>query len=449
MSRWIAALLAVALVIVAGYVLFLNPDPVVVRLTPERTVTWPLAGALLVSFALGGLVVGAVATVRAGARGWRSWRAERRARRQAREAAVTARAQELVWAGDYTQAREELLRGAGGVPSDATRIMLLAETHLHEGNPAAARQALEDGLVRVGLEPHLLALLAEAAERLGDPRGAADALERARHAQPDSPRLARRLRDVYAAAGRFAEALAVQGDILLRVRDRDTLAHEEHALRGLRYQAALAEPEPRRAARLLLSLVREDPTFVPAWVGAGDGFVRAGRRFSARRAWERGTRHVPAVVLCERLERLNADDRKPERTTRLYRRLLRRHPQAQAVPLLFARHLIMQGALDQAGEVLSGLPAAVAGHPLVHVLWGELHRRRGDHTLSADTFTRAFGPELGLVAPYRCAACRRSAEVWAGFCDECRRWGTFEARAERRDPSHLGSRTGRESIASE
>src|SRR5205814_10710436 len=97
----------------------------------------------------------------------------------------------------------------------------------------------------------------------------ADRLERARRARPGSPRLARRLRDVYAASGRWTDAAALQGEIVLRIHDAPTLAAEEQAMRGLRYQAALAETDPGRAARLLVGLAREDTGFVPAWVSAG------------------------------------------------------------------------------------------------------------------------------------------------------------------------------------
>jgi tetratricopeptide (TPR) repeat protein len=429
--RWVLALTAAVLVIGAGYLLFLNPDPVAVRLTPERTFTPPLAGALLAAFVAGALVAGAVAGVRAGARGWQRWRGNRLAQREARRAALTARAEQLVWAGDYTQARTELLRAERGAPGDAARLVLLAETHLHEGDPAAARKILDDGLMQLGFEPRLLALLAEAAERAGDLRGAADALERARIGQPDSPRLARRLRDVYAAGGRWHEALALQGEILLRMRDPQALAREEQVSRGLRYEAALADGDHRRAARLLLGLAREDPHFVPAWVSAGDRFAAAGSRLTARRIWERGARRQPALVLLERIERLNASEHKPERTTRLYRRLLRRHPTSPALRLLFARHLLAQGALDQADEVLTSLPSSVAGHPVAHALWGELHRRRGNHSLAADTYARAFEPELGLVGQFRCAVCRTAVDAWSGYCAECRHWGTLRARAER------------------
>jgi tetratricopeptide (TPR) repeat protein len=430
LTRWLVALVVALLAILAGYFAFLNPDPVVVHLSPERTMTWPLAAVLLASFAAGGLLVGLMASARAARRAWGRWRAVQRNRRAARQAAATARAQELVWAGEYRQARTELLRGGTNEPTDANRLALLAETHLHEGDPGAARTLIEEALPRVGNDPRLLDLLAEAAERSGDLQGAADALERARAGQPESPRLARRLRDVYRAAGRWSEALALEGEILLHVHDRAALAGEEEVLRGLRYQAALAEPDPRRASRVLLGLAREAPTFVPAWVSAGDLLAGAGRRLAARRAWERGVRRRPAVVLLERLERLNADAGRPERTTRLYRRLMRRHAQTPAIPLLLARHLIGQGALDQAADVLSGLAPPLAADPLVHALWGEVHRGRGNHSLAADSYRRAVGAEPGLASAFRCAVCRHAAERWVGYCGECGRWGTFEARAD-------------------
>jgi tetratricopeptide (TPR) repeat protein len=430
LTRWLVAVLAALLLIGAGYVMFLNPDRVVIRLTPSRTMKPPLAGALLTAFAVGAAVVGLAAGVRAGTRGVRSWRAERRRRREARRTQATTRAQELLWAGDYAQARAELLRAERGVPSDAQRLVLLAETYLHEGDAAGARKLLDEGLHKVGLEPHLLDLLAEAAERSGDVRGAADALERARQAQPDSPRLARRLRDIYAASERWSEALALQGEILLQIHDPEALAAEERVLRGLRYQAALAERDARRAARLFLGLAREDPTFLPAWVSAGDALVAGGRRLAARRVWERGARRHAAAILLERIEQLNAAEGKPERTGRVFRRLIRRHENSAVVPLLFARHLIGKGDLAEAEAVLSAIPAPHSGNGVVHALWGELHRRRGNHSLAADSYARAMGGETGLVAPFRCAVCQRATETWAGYCPGCRQWGTYRARAD-------------------
>jgi len=430
MTRWLVAAVAALIAVLAGYLLFLNPEPVSVRLTPAWTVDAPLAGALLVAFAAGALLVGFVAAARASARGWRSWRAGRRTAREAKRAQATAHAQQLVWAGDYAQARAELLRVENSAPTEAQRATLLAETYLHEGNLADARRIVEEALANLGLDARLLDLLADIAERAGDQRAAAEALERARSLQPASPRLARRLRDVYAASERWPEAMALQGEILLHVRDMDVLRTEEQVLRGLRYQAALAETDPKAAVRLLVALTREDPSFVPAFVSAGDFLERNGRRMAARRAWERGARRRPATVLLERLERLNASEGRPERTARLLRRLRRRHPDDGPLFLFLARHLILRGALDEATEVLAALPAPVAGDPLAHALWGELHRRRGEHHIAADTFVRAYGTDLAVVTPFRCRVCRRATDRWAGYCRECRHWGTYGSRME-------------------
>jgi thioredoxin-like negative regulator of GroEL len=432
MTRWLLALVAALLLIGAGYLAFLNPEPVVVHLTPARRVTPSLAVALLVAFMAGAVLVGLGAAMRASARSWRSWRAARRSRRAIRHAASTARARDLVWAGDYAQARAELLQGERKAPADTARIALLAETYLHGDDPHAARTLLEQGLTQVGLEPRLLDLLGEAAERTGDVRGATEALERARLAQPDNLRLARRLRDVYAKADRWAEAATLQAEMLLRIHEPRRLVAEEQLLRGLRYQAALAGSDVRHQARVLVGLAREDPGFVPAWVSAGDLLVRAGRPVAARRVWERGARRRPVTVLLERIAQLN--ENRPERTTRLYRRLRRRHPEAHALPLLLARHLIAHGTLDEAEHELSALPAALAGHPLTHALWGELHRRRGNLTLATESFQRALAPDGGLLTPFRCANCRSAAPAWQAYCATCRRWGTFRSPVELSTP---------------
>ncbi len=430
MTRWLISIAAAVVAIAAGYLVVLNPDAVAVHLRPGRTVNPPLAGALLAAFAAGVFVAGLLASARAGAHGWRSWRERRVARRAARHAAGTARARDLLWTGHVEQARAALVGRREELPGDAQRLALLAETYLRENDASGARRLLEQGMTRTGLEPRLLDLLAEAAEHLGDLRAAAEALERARLGEPDSPRLARRLRDVYVAGGRWEDALAVQGQILLRVRGRTALAAEQAVLRGLRYQASLSDPDARRAGRRLIAVAREDPGFVPAWVSAGDVFAGAGRTFAARRAWERGVRHRPAVVLLERLERLNTNTRRPERTTRLYRRLQRRHPDAAALPLLLARHLISENRLEQAAGVLEGLSDALASSPFALTLWAELARRQGHHERAAELFARAAGPRLGLDAPFRCTICRRHSETWERYCPRCRRWDTVRARVE-------------------
>jgi lipopolysaccharide biosynthesis regulator YciM len=199
-------------------------------------------------------------------------------------------------------------------------------------------------------------------------------------------------------------------------------------MRGLRYQAALADPDSWKALRQLRGILREDRSFVPARVSAGDLFVREGRPTLARRMWERGARRRPAAVLLQRIAELDAREKRPERTTRLYRRLLRRHPDA-ALRLLFARHLVEQDALDDAAAVLRELDAPVASGPVAQTLWGELYRRQGHHDQASAAFAQGLGPAFDARA-FRCASCGRAIDAWEGYCPACRRWDTARAGAE-------------------
>src|SRR5262249_47108799 len=84
-----------------------------------------------------------------------------------------------------------------------------------------------------------------------------------------------------------SSALAAQDGRVPRFGAGAARARGERAMRGRRYQPALDGAGPPRAARLLLALAREDPSFLPAWVGAGDVLAQSGRRVRARRVWER------------------------------------------------------------------------------------------------------------------------------------------------------------------
>jgi tetratricopeptide (TPR) repeat protein len=429
MAYWLVATLAAGLAVAAGWLYLLNATPVVLTWGPDRTLTLPLGAVVLAAFAAGMLLVGLVALAGALARRWRGLRARRQARRAARHEATTVRAQELVWTGEYAQARAELLRRPAELTSDRTRVALLAEAHLHEGDPAAARRVIDEALPRLGADPdpHLLDLLATAAHETGDLRAATDALARAHQIRPGSPRLLRRLRDLHVAAGDWTAAVVVQQELLLGLRAPAALAAEERVMRGLRYEAARAESDDRLAAKRLAALAAEAPEFTAAWVAAGDRWVAAGRPAVARRTWLRGLRRHPQPVLLERLERHHDALGVPDRMGRAYRALRRKQPDDALIALYHVRWLLRREALDEAARELATLPEAARDGAAATTLAGELARRRGDTAAATAAWARAMGPDLGFTTPLTCVKCGHSAEQWAGTCTRCGEWNTLRA----------------------
>jgi lipopolysaccharide biosynthesis regulator YciM len=161
-------------------------------------------------------------------------------------------------------------------------------------------------------------------------------------------------------------------------------------------------------------------------VSAGDLFLTAGKPAKARKVWERAAEHRPAAVLLERLEELNAGEREPERTTRLYRRLLKRHPTERSLPLLFARHLLARGDKDLATTTLEEAGAAGSSSPAATALWAESLRQHARHDEAAAAFARALGPGLGLSGPFVCGQCSAMQPAWQATCGSCRAWGTLD-----------------------
>jgi predicted Zn-dependent protease len=399
MNRWLAATVVLAVALAVGAIAFLNGgDPQPVHLTPSHIVELPLGTALALAFAAGAAVIALMAAASAGGRAWRRWR----------------------------QRRVQTRRRAA-----LTRERLHAETLLVAGDADGARTRLTEAVTTHGDDERLLELLAGASEQSGDVAGAIAAIENARTRLPASPLLRRRLCALYATAGRWDDALALETE-LVRSLGGAAAAAEAPTLCGIRFEAAVADPEPSRVLRRLLALAREHPGFVTAWVAAGDRLRAAGRRLRARRAYERGARVRPALVLLERGAELDAAERHPERTVRTLRRLRRTHPHDASVVIALVRQHLRTEALDAAEAVLASWPEGAPIVPAIEALRGECCRRRAQIEQAVIHLARAVETQLDSRA-YRCRACGEPASAWRARCTRCGRWDTVGSESEAHD----------------
>jgi len=390
MRAWLAAIGLLVCAIAAGWLYLLNPDAATVHLGPRLARQAPLGVLLAAAFAAGAaamLLVGAAGALRRVGQAWR-------ARRAAAARASTARARALVWSGATTLARQELGR-RGDPATHPEHAGIVAQSHLDDDQPGEARRVLEAALAVAPPTPELLDLLATAAGACGDGTAAIAALERARALRPESPRLLRRLRDAYVAAGRAADAVPLQGELVLAARTAERLADEAARLHRIRVAAATADADDRRAARALAALAAEAPGESAAWLAAGDRWARAGEPRRARRAWVRGLLLAPDAALLARLVVHDAASGHPEHTRRTLRRLRRRLPDDAVLALGDARLLLEAGAHDDAARVLDALPADVAALPAAHALRGALCAARGDTAGAAEAYSHACEPGLG------------------------------------------------------
>jgi len=400
MGRWLAAIALLAGALAVGMIAFLNGgEPLPIRVTPNRTVALPLGTALALAFATGAALVALLALGTALTRASVRWRRRRLAARE--QAAVT-------------------------------RERVRAETLLVRGDVDAARSRLADAVGAHGRDERLLELLAGAAEQSGDVAGAIAAIEDARTRRPNSPFLARRLCALYAAAGRWEDALALQADLVGSIPSLDQAAAETERRCGYRFEAAAADANDARGRRRLLALAREHPGFVAAWVTAGDRLRERGQPVRARRVYERGARARPAAVLLERVAALDDAAGHPERTVRTLERLRRQHPHDAGVVAALARRHLRANALERAEAALASWATDGPIVPALEALRGECERRRGRSEQAVAHLARAAAEHLEPRV-FRCRACRHAGPDWRARCGRCGRWDTLEPASDTHD----------------
>lgn len=418
------ATIAAALIGV-GWLLHLNPESITVRFSETNQWTGPLPIVLLSAFLAGAAVTFVGSLIRASQTAVSGWRAERLARRQRRQQLRKEQGQSFAWLGETDKARTSLAKALRDGPDDLAAFLMFARTYLDEGDFRGARTVLEEGLDRRGPDPKLLLFLAEAQRGGGDTPAAIETLERARRADPASPRVLGALRDAYTSSGRWRDAGRVQEALLLVVHDAATRTDSARALVGMRYQSALEIAEPAARIAELRALLRAHPDFEPAAVSLGDALLAADQPRQAERVWRRAVLRGARGGALERLERLLAGGPRARRLDLFTRRLLRRHPDDGTARLFRARQLIRAGQLDEAAAELTRIGPPWNGLAAYHGLLAELHVRRGAQEDAVRAFRHALA--VSALGGFRCQVCGVAADEWRGYCESCHSWDSYRS----------------------
>jgi predicted amidohydrolase len=96
------------------------------------------------------------------------------------------------------------------------------------------------------------------------------------------------------------------------------------------------------------------------------------------------------------------------------------------VRLLSARLDLQDGNAEQAVRELEALQNPAGAPPVLHRLWADVYRRRGQLEQAVVAYANSQGAQLG----YRCNACGRSAPAWQGYCGYCGHWDSYRCEAE-------------------
>ena len=313
----------------------------------------------------------------------------------------------------------------------------VVERHLVEG--AQARSA---GQLQLAIQHHTHALeladghtgallaLAEDYHALGEPDMVREHLRRILSRHPDEPRALRWLRDLTVAEGRWEEAVPLQERLTRRASTAEAKARGKGLLAGIRYEvakAARAEGRTRDARRLFQAVIRDDPGFVPGYLGLGDVLQTLGRARDAVRTWEAGLERTSALPLLHRLERYEREAGHPGEMIDRAQRALARMPDDPTLTFYLGQVYLELSMLDEATEQFERLAALAPGIATFHAHLGSLLERRGKIAEAVSEYSEALRIRGVFELPHRCGECGTFSAGWADRCDRCGSWNSVRS----------------------
>lgn len=430
MRNLITLLVIFAVVGLGLWVAWLNPDPATLRLPglrPLETRLWVVAFLSLLAGVFVALLYSAVLSSRDALLRWRS-------RRQQQHAAETE--------GIFQEGLRAALRGKPREALERLETVVERDPHHLEGwlqGGDAAREAGElDRAVDLHLrarglapsDPRVQEALAADFEALGEYSRAIKYLQQRIEADPKGdPGVYAKLRDLLARLGRWDEAQEAQEKRLKLVKSPELRSEEEAILRGLRLERGrrlLGEGHHDEAAAIFASLVKADPTFVPAHLLLGETHLAAGDAARAVQAWQDGFEVTHSVVLLERRVDHHIEHEEPEAAIQTYRRATGElAPQeALAARLRLAQLLFRLEMLEEAKAEFEALEERSEFSPTLHYELAKLRQRLGDDRGAARMFQEIIDSAGLLRMVHRCGRCQAVYDSYQLRCAECGRWGT-------------------------
>ena len=204
---------------------------------------------------------------------------------------------------------------------------------------------------------------------------------------------------------------------------------------------AMRRKDFAEATRRFNAAIDLDPRAVPAYLNLGDLRMTEGNEKEAAAIWDKLVQVAAdrAYLAFDRLEKLAHRTGKPERFTRLCRRLIDENPQDWRARLALSRHLAAAGqpqeALDLLFAALVQNPHALSIHQAIWRALGQLQHPASLVNRYRDLTEHA----VFYLDPHICMRCRyRSTELlWQ--CPHCHDWNTFveERIAPANDPTEV------------
>ncbi len=419
-----------ASVFLYSYFRELNPGTVVVHTSSAVEFELSPVTLVLISMAIGAVIVTFVVGLQQTAHVILNWRSNRLVRRKEKVDTLHRDGTHAFMSKRTMEAINLFEKALAIDPNRVDSLLWLGNIYRSEQNFAEAvrlhqhANRVDDRNIEVLLE---LGKDLEGAKRYEE---ALQALQKILKIEPDNLTALIRKRDLNIRLEKWSDALEIQHRLIKANLPDPEKQAEAALLVGCMYEVGrqlLERGHPDKARRYFRGAIKKDRTFLPAYIGMGEILIHEGKTKDAVEILKKVYVKTRSVILLHRLEELFLDQGEPSEIIRVYQEALQQDAQNPVLQFYLGKLYYRLEMVDEAFDVLSTIEGPQDHLLDYHKIMANLYLRKQQFEQAIAELKKALSFKKRVVVPYICTQCQQESLEWSGRCRRCARWNTLTA----------------------
>lgn len=417
-------------VFIYSYFRELNPGMVMVRTSSTMEFELSPVTLVLISMAIGAVVVTFVVGLQQTAHAIVNWQSNRLVRRKEKVDALHREGTHAFMSKRTVEAMSLFEKALAMDPNRVDSLLWLGNIYRSEHNFAEAirlhqhAHRVDDRNIEVLLE---LGKDLEGAKRYED---ALQALQKILKIEPDNLTALIRKRDLLIRLEKWSDALEIQHRLLKANLPESEKQAESDLLIGCMYEVGrqfLERGHPDKARRYFRGAIKKERSFLPAYIGIGEILIHEGKTKDAVEILKKVYNRTRSVIILHRLEELFLEQGEPSEIIRIYQEALQQDPQNPVLQFYLGKLYYRLEMVDEAFDVLSTIEGPQDHLLDYHKIMANLYLRKQHFEQAIVELKKALSFKKRVIVPYICTQCQQESLEWSGRCRRCARWNTLTA----------------------
>jgi lipopolysaccharide biosynthesis regulator YciM len=430
MSKLAIFIFVLFIAVLAVFAIF-NQEVTTVKIPFGKTYETPTIALVLLSGAVGALVMLLVFVVRDTKKFLDSWQYQKKHKKEAKVQELYSKAVNYLHAHhNQNEAKELLGEVLTEEPEYLNALLRLGDIAISEEDFQKAREYYQKAWDLNPQSLEALFALERLMERTGRWPDTLRYIEEILEIDEGNLSALYKKRDILERLDRWDDLIFVQKAIFKNEHTEKDRNRERQNLAGYKYEYgrySLENGELEKAKKAFRTVLRLEKDFIPATLGLTEVLLREGETEEAINLLEKGYEQTSSMVILSRLEDLLINVGEPARLIRIYKNNLSKNPQDPLMKFFLGKLYYRLEMIDDAFETLTSIDTGGTAYPDLHQLMGNLYMKRNQIDRAVYEFKRAldvYKPVFSLS--YRCKDCGYMSSEWSGRCTNCKKWSTYQ-----------------------